>query len=736
MASKYVTTQQYEPLRTPAKWTSEERVLLQQLTDRFDELYSRLNRLRFEDLGKVMQSRIETIEGYSTDIQQNANQIALKASQQTVDDLTGRVTDAETSLTLKADAATLQSVSDSLLSQLNVIPGQITAAVSQGVYNSSEMNKTTGQQLVLSLSRGTILDKNNTATIATARIFENGVDITASVPASVFRWERVSDDTAGDAVWNANASHIGVKSITIAAADVAFRCVIRCVVDEVSPLATGAVTNSSLLITDGQDDTGSDFSINANGELIYNGDSQYSIVDGYLTAQTATTSFIAELTYSNLKTSFISIYPEGIDIFSSGKINMEAGSEMNLKAGNVFNLRAGTGSSAIGLSNNEANGYMQWAGNADPAAAPYSVKRDGSVKMTKLTLGNSAITDLTQMYAQTFSDNADPAHAAVIRLYVPSEAVGVQSLKLSFQLEAYRAFSTTTETTETVEKTSAAGGAGTVTSASSILSTGSVNESITLTPSGNNLTGEASGNTGSSGALVTENNASGSQVSSLSANTGMSTGSTGSGGTGNTGTPAGSTTTSGPSPISTESANPTTPHSHGLNSHTHGLGGHYHSGPSHTHSLNSHQHDMSHTHVLNQHTHGIAAHYHTLANHQHNLYHEHIFPGHTHYMGHTHDVTISGHTHKVTIDGHSHAITYGIYEGNRATSCTVEVDGNTVGSFASMNAQNITDYLTKEAGKITRNTWHTVTITPDRLTRIVAHAFIIMVVGSATNAIY
>lgn len=673
----YTTTQQYEPLRAPAKWTTEERSFVRQLTDRFDELYSRLNRLRFEDLNKAMQNRIETVEGYSTDIQQNAEQIALKASQNTVDALTGRVTNAETSLMVKADSATLQSVADNLKAQLNVIPGQITAAVSEGVYNSSELNKTTGQQLVLSLSRGTILDKNNSATIAAARVFENGIDITANVPASYFRWERLSDNTAGDAAWNAASGHIGVRSITIAATDVSFRCVIRCVVDAVSQLVTSAVTNNNLLITDGTDDTGSDFSINANGELIYNGGSQYAVVDGYLTARTATTRFQAELTYSNLKTSFISIYPEGIDIFSDGKINMEAGSEMSLKSGNIFNLRAGTGTSAIGLSNNEANGYMQWAGSTDPAAAPYSVKRDGSVKMTKLTLGNSAITDLTQMYAQTFADNADPAHAAVIKLYVPSEATGVQSLKLSFQLEAYRAFSTTTASTDSVERTSTAGGSGTITSASSVINTGSINESITLTPNGNNLTGESSGSTGYAG-------------------------------TGSTGSFSG--TTSAPSPAITSSVTATegVAHSHTLGGHEHYVG-HSHTGPNHTHSLNSHQHS---------------------------LYHEHTFPGHTHYMAHTHDVTISGHTHRVTIDGHSHAITYGIYEGSSATSCSVAVDGNVVGLFASMNAQDITAYVAKMAGRITRDTWHTVTITPNGLTRIVAHAFIIMVVGSATNAIY
>jgi hypothetical protein len=390
---------------------------------------------------------------------------------------------------------------------------------------------------------------------------------------------------------------------------------------------------------------------------------------------------------------------------------MEAGSEMALKAGNVFNLRAGTGTSAIGLSNNETNGYMQWAGNADPASAPYSVKQDGSVKMTKLTLGNSAITDLTQMYAQTFADNADSTHAAVIKMYVPSEATGVQSLKLSFELEKYRAFSTTTASTNSVERTSTAGGAGTVTSTQSDLYTNGTYGSTTISGDGIS-SGEATGNTGSAGALLTTGTAdapSGPWGPSTETTTSISDSTTGT-----------KSNYSSQATLAVEGVQ-----------HTHII-------PSHSHSMD-HTHDISipqHQHTVAGHQHTGAAHYHSLNSHIHTIVHTHALPDHSHGYQHTHDVTISGHTHKVTIDGHNHAITYGIYEGNTATSCTVAVDGNTVGSFAFMNAQNITDYLIKADGKITRDAWHTVTITPNGLTRIIAHAFMIMVVGSATDAIY
>jgi hypothetical protein len=95
---------------------------------------------------------------------------------------------------------------------------------------------------------------------------------------------------------------------------------------------------------------------------------------------------------------------------------------------------------------------------------------------------------------------------------------------------------------------------------------------------------------------------------------------------------------------------------------------------------------------------------------------------HTHTLGgHTHTVTIAAHTHNVTIPNHTHNTAHGIYRGTTASSATVTVDGNAVDPGDISGGQfDATPYLDKDGdGKITRDTWHNITITPNTLTRIV-----------------
>ena len=203
--------------------------------------------------------------------------------------------------------------------------------------------------------------------------------------------------------------------------------------------------------------------------------------------------------------------------------------------------------------------------------------------------------------------------------------------------------------------------------------------------------------------------------------------------------------------------------------HSHTLSAHTHTGPEHTHSITDHYHatpSVAHTHTGPEHTHpigdhkhsfghthGIPEHTHTGGEHSHTMFHTHTvtlpnftIPGHAHTVkDHKHNVTIDAHNHSLTIEGHTHeieehthGIVYGIYSdwSNTATSCTVYVDGSNIGSFSSLTSSDITAYLSKSGGKITRNTYHTITITPNKLTRIVADVFVIGVVARADDAIY
>jgi len=64
MSERLPTIQQHEPLRTPEGWSNQEKALISQLEQTFDDLYRRFGRLRMSDLGKELKNVIQ--EGQST----------------------------------------------------------------------------------------------------------------------------------------------------------------------------------------------------------------------------------------------------------------------------------------------------------------------------------------------------------------------------------------------------------------------------------------------------------------------------------------------------------------------------------------------------------------------------------------------------------------------------------------------------------------------------------------------
>lgn len=93
---------------------------------------------------------------------------------------------------------------------------------------------------------------------------------------------------------------------------------------------------------------------------------------------------------------------------------------------------------------------------------------------------------------------------------------------------------------------------------------------------------------------------------------------------------------------------------------------------------------------------------------------------------HTHEITVNSHSHTVTVPSHSHSIEYGIYKGDTAESCMIKVDGTVAIENASKGTDiDIVPYLSKDSnGKINRNTWHSIEIVPDKITRIEANLFV------------
>ena len=114
----------------------------------------------------------------------------------------------------------------------------------------------------------------------------------------------------------------------------------------------------------------------------------------------------------------------------------------------------------------------------------------------------------------------------------------------------------------------------------------------------------------------------------------------------------------------------------------------------------------AHTHP--SHTHRISAHTHEVYDHTHTV------------RAHTH--TVKDHTH--TVKDHTHAIEFGIYEGQRASKATIKVDGKEIPAPSSYSNIDIVKYLaTDSSGKIRRNSWHSIEILPDNMSRIVGAVF-------------
>lgn len=77
--SDYNSIQQHEPLRTPSRWTSEERRLIAQLEEIFDDIYRRFGRLRMKDMGSEMRTILQSAkeaDGKLTQLESNFNQTA------------------------------------------------------------------------------------------------------------------------------------------------------------------------------------------------------------------------------------------------------------------------------------------------------------------------------------------------------------------------------------------------------------------------------------------------------------------------------------------------------------------------------------------------------------------------------------------------------------------------------------------------------------------------------------
>lgn len=329
--------------------------------------------------------------------------------------------------------------------------------------------------------------------------------------------------------------------------------------------------------------------------------------------------------------------------------------------------------------------------------------RDAADEMNSLAdrvgIGELYSQGATNLYPVSYSDNADAAHPARMKVYVPGGCVRINQVALSWELDAFRAYETGAD----------AGGATTQTS---------------QTSGGGSQTSEEGGDAvltiprkiyASDVRLGGPIDANGDPVSATGMNTqGTSTNS------------QSGTITGGADPASSSSGGS---HRHEY-THKHrytgaseytgtGLttGG---SGSNDTDSGGSHSHGIGHTHSMG-HSHGIPGH-------QHTMYHYHggsvaitIPAMDIEISGHRHSVNIPAHSHSLTIPAHTHPMQYGIYEGEKAGKITLRVDGVNAGTYTGTSGEleDITQYLAKDAqGRITRGDWHVIELVPDGQTHI------------------
>lgn len=312
---------------------------------------------------------------------------------------------------------------------------------------------------------------------------------------------------------------------------------------------------------------------------------------------------------------------------------------------------------------------------SDITGAPGDIEVEIAKKTRDIASSISSLQDRTrinEVYAQgatnqmivPFADNADESNPATMKIYIPDTMVRINKCILNYQLDNFRAYSKAIE-----------GGGAT---------TQSTND------------GGASTQTSSSGG-------GGTQTSSYG---GASIQSSSSGG----GTQLTSDVQLLKPGISQDYTVSSGRHLHtipngtvlmvqGGGTVTWGYGG------EHSHDLYNHGHEIN------------------IPNHQHNV----SIPSHTHSVdipSHTHSINIPNHQHSITLPNHTHDIEFGIYEGTRANSVTIKVDGNILPTTEPGQDINIIPYLSVDPeGKIQRNTWHEVEIIPDQMTRVVANIF-------------
>jgi len=178
MSNKYSTIHQHEPLRTPPDWGTPGKRFTAQLEELFDDLYSRLNRLRLNDLAVSLQTIItesaDGVQSNRTAIEQTNEQITLLATQSSVDALSGRVTENEAQITILAGQIQSQ-VTRTEFDELGVVVSQHGTQITQ-----------TAEQISLKASKSDLDELTGRVNTAESSITQNANQIALKVSTTTY----------------------------------------------------------------------------------------------------------------------------------------------------------------------------------------------------------------------------------------------------------------------------------------------------------------------------------------------------------------------------------------------------------------------------------------------------------------------------------------------------------------------------------------------------------------------
>lgn len=292
------------------------------------------------------------------------------------------------------------------------------------------------------------------------------------------------------------------------------------------------------------------------------------------------------------------------------------------------------------------------------------------------------------IFMDSFVDNADPQNPAEVSFIIPENAVHVNEIRFSCNLESFRAYSrailgggrdvvTTDEGGTEVESTEFA---------APFLSTTEATTPPTVTSMSG---GGVHASTQGGGGVYASTESGASEISTY----GITYGTVGNDGA----------------------------HNHGIEGGTKlavAGGGYVWWAPSggHSHSIAL----RGHTHAIHI---GDHSHYFDIPQHDHfipSLPHSHAIDSSS--LRHKHSIHIPKHSHSLTIPNHTHDIEYGIYKGPSAANIKVYLDDTHIGDYKDgIKDVNLISYMSKNAnGEIMRGR-HTIKIVPDALTRVECH---------------